>query len=353
MQWPDEKPIALVLSGGGIRAMAFHLGVMRRMAELGLLERISHLSSVSGGSLIVGLVFLENHLQWPNSRAFLEEVLPKLRLNLCRRSLQWGALRQLARPWNWRFIASRANLLAAALKNEWGVTIPLADVPVSPEWSINGTNAENGRRFRFKRHDLGDYLTGYADARGYPLADAMAVSAAFPGGFGPLSIDTTRFTWHKREWDAAPGTECPVTPHFSTLHLYDGGVYDNLGLEPFFDAGRNVAKLADPYILVSDAGLPLGAGALGRAVNPFRLKRVIDIMSDQARALRVRTFVNYIQQAPDRGGFVFIGCEAESMDAALARRAKTFPTTLRRLTLSEFDDLVRHGAEAADHGLGA
>lgn len=353
MYWPATKPIALVLSGGGIRAMAFHLGVLRRMAELGLLERVSYLSSVSGGSLIVGLVLLENRLQWPSSQAFLEEVLPRLRESLCRRSLQWGALRQLARPWNWRFIASRANLLAAALKHEWGATMALADLPASPEWSINGTNAENGRRFRFKRHDLGDYLTGYADARHYPLADAMAVSAAFPGGFGPLSIDTNEFTWRKREWDAPPGSEAPVTPLFSTLHLYDGGVYDNLGLEPFFDAGRNVAKLADPYILVSDAGLPLGTGVPGGAINPFRLKRVADIMSDQARALRVRTFVNYIQQAPDRGGFVFIGCQAESIDATLAARAKAFPTTLRRLTLTEFDELVRHGAEAADNGLGA
>ena len=353
MRWPPTKDIALVLSGGGIRAMAFHLGVLRRMAEQGLLERVSHLSSVSGGSLIVGLVLLENDLKWPSSQAFLDEILPRLRVSLSRRSLQWGALRQLVRPRNWRFIASRANLLAAALKHEWGAKMPLGDLPARPEWSINGTNAENGRRFRFKRHDLGDYLTGYADARRYPFADAMAVSAAFPGGFGPLSIETSKFTWNKREWDAPKESEAPVPPLFQTIHLYDGGVYDNLGLEPYFDAGRSAAKVEDLYILVSDAGLPLGSNALGRAINPFRLKRVADIMSDQARALRVRTFVNYIQQAPERGGFVFIGCQVQGMDAALADRAKAFPTTLRRLNLTEFDDLVRHGAEAAENGLGA
>lgn len=333
--------------------MAFHLGVLRRMAELGLLERVSHVSSVSGGSLIVGLMLLENDLKWPSSQAFLHEVLPRLRVSLSQRSLQWGAVRQLARPWNWRFIASRANLLAAALRNEWGATMTLADLPEVPEWSINGTNAENGRRFRFKRKDLGDYLSGYADARHFPLADALAVSAAFPGGFGPLSIKTNEFTWYKRDWDAPKGSEAPVPPSFQKLHLYDGGVYDNLGLEPFFDAGRSIQKLPDSYILVSDAGLPLGNNPLGRAINPFRLKRVADIMSDQARALRVRAFVNYIQQACDRGGFVFIGCQTEGMDTVLAERAKAFPTTLRRLTLNEFDDLVRHGAEAADYGLGA
>ena len=352
MQWPPTKDIALVLSGGGIRAMAFHLGVLRRMAELGLLERVSHVSSVSGGSLIVGLMLLENDLKWPSSQAFLQEVLPRLRVSLTRRSLQWGAVRQLARPWNWRFIASRANVLAAALRNEWGATMTLADLPEVPEWSINGTNAENGRRFRFKRLDLGDYVSGYADARHYPLANALAVSAAFPGGFGPLSLETNAFTWLKKEWDAPPGSEAPVSPLFPRLHLYDGGVYDNLGLEPFFNAGKGIAKLPDPYIFVSDAGLPLDSIPLGRAINPFRLKRVADIMSDQARALRVRTFVNYVQQAPDRGAFVFIGCEAKGMDADLAKRAKAFPTTLRRLKLAEFDGLVRHGAQAADNGLG-
>ena len=352
MRWPATKDIALVLSGGGIRAMAFHLGVLRRMAELGLLDRVSHVSSVSGGSLIIGLVLLESDLKWPSSQAFLHEVLPRLRVSLTRRSLQWGALRHLVRPWNWRFIASRANVLAAALRNEWGATMTLADLPEVPEWSINGTNAENGRRFRFKRHDLGDYQSGYADARRYPLANALAVSAAFPGGFGPLSIRTKDFTWYKREWDAPKGSEAPVPPAFQKLHLYDGGVYDNLGLEPFFDAGRSIAKLQDRYILVSDAGLPLGINPLGRAINPFRLKRVADIMCDQARALRVRTFVNYIQQAPDRGGFVFIGCRAQGMNATLAERAKRFPTTLRRLTLIEFDELLFHGAEAAENGLG-
>lgn len=76
-------------------------------------------------------------------------------------------------------------------------------------------------------------------------------------------------------------------------------------------------------------------------------------MLNQARVLRVCTFVNYIQQAPDRGGFVLIGCQVESMDSDLAARTKAFPTTLRRLALSEFDDLVRHGLEAANNGLGA
>lgn len=354
MNFPADKPVALALSGGGIRAMVFHLGVMRCLAERGLLERITHVSSVSGGSLIVGLMFVENKMQWPMSRQFLDVVYPALRTKLCTRSLQWGAARQLLRPRNWRFVLSRANLLAAALKHDWQVTGSLSELPSAPEWSINGTNAENGRRFRFKQKNFGDYLMGYARSGGFPLADAMAVSAAFPGGFGPLALRADQHVWHKRpEWDAAEGSEAPVATPYPSLHLYDGGVYDNLGLEPFFDAGRGTSKLPNHFIFASDAGLPLSAGFSDGPINPRRLKRVADIMSDQTRALRVRTFVHFVTQAKERGAFVFIGCRAEAVDAGLAESAKEYPTTLRRIDTSTFDDIARHGYEAAGSGHGA
>ena len=52
--------IALALSGGGIRAMVFHLGVLKYLSEQNKLEEISHISTVSGGSLIIGLLLKEN-----------------------------------------------------------------------------------------------------------------------------------------------------------------------------------------------------------------------------------------------------------------------------------------------------
>ena len=353
MNLPFEKPIALALSGGGIRAMVFHLGVMRYLSERGLLERVTHVSSVSGGSLIIGLTFVESQMKWPTSRQFLDKVYPALRTKLCARSLQWGAARQLSRPRNWRFILSRANALSAALHHEWQITGSLADLPAMPEWSINGTNAENGRRFRFKKNNFGDYLTGYTPSVGFPLADAMAVSAAFPGGFGPLTLRTDDYVWRKRlRWNAPEGSEEPVAPPYFRLHLYDGGVYDNLGLEPFFDAGQGKSKLPDHFIFASDAGLPLTDGFSGGPINPLRLRRVADIMSDQARALRVRTFVHFIMQSPGRGTFAFIGCPADAVDASIAKIAKAYPTTLRRIDSATFDDIARHGFEAASSGHG-
>ncbi|KAB0265827.1 patatin-like phospholipase family protein [Microvirga brassicacearum] len=47
--------VALALSGGGSRAMAFHLGCLKALHEAGLLKQTSVISSVSGGSVIAAL----------------------------------------------------------------------------------------------------------------------------------------------------------------------------------------------------------------------------------------------------------------------------------------------------------
>lgn len=344
-----RKPIALALSGGGIRAMVFHLGVMKHLAERGLLESVERISTVSGGSLLIGLLLQQNGLRWPSSEQFLSHSLPILRESLCTRSLQWGAARQLLNPLNLRFILSRANLLALALRNEWQVHGSLADLPETPEWSINGTTAENGKRFRFKRRDIGDYTLGYASAAHFPLANALAVSAAFPGGFGPLTLDARRFEWFKRPWGAPADDALPVEPEFQRLHLYDGGVYDNMGLEPFFDVGRQSSKVGDCYIVCSDASAPLAIGFDKGPLNVFRLTRVADIMSDQSKALRVRSFARYLQTTPVAGAYLSISTSSTpELPSTEEKFATSFPTTLRRLSANEFDRIAGHGVAVAE-----
>lgn len=348
--------IALALSGGGIRAMVFHLGVLKHLAERGLLDNVERVSSVSGGSLLVGLLLQQNQMHWPTSDQFLSSSFPALRESLCTRSLQCGAARQLLNPLNWRFLLSRSNLLAQALRDEWQVRGTLADLPVVPGWSINGTTAESGKRFRFKRGDIGDYTLGYAQAERFPLASAMAVSAAFPGGFGPLMIDARSFEWRRRPWGSPKEDAARVEPAFRRLHLYDGGVYDNMGLEPFFDVGRRESKVGTSYIVCSDAGAPLASGFDMGPLNVFRLARVADIMSDQTRALRVRSFVDWIQSQPDAGAYLSISMPStEHSPCGQAELSSKFPTTLRRVTASEFDQLANHGygvAEMVKHKTG-
>lgn len=338
------RQVALVLSGGGIRAMIFHLGVLRYLSESQVLESVSRISTVSGGSLLLGLVLKECNYSWPSSDQFLSKVYPTLRTHLCEKSLQWGAARQLLRFKNWRYLLSRSNLLAKALQREWGVSAELSHLPETPEWSINGTTAETGKRFRFKRDSLGDYMLGYALPGNFPLANALAVSAAFPGGFGPLAFNTEDFEWKKRPaWGAPPESAVGTDIGYRRLHLYDGGVYDNLGLEPFFDAGRGIPKAGIGHILVSDAGAPLDPGFPRFSINPWRLKRVADIISDQARALRVRSFMSYIGQNSEKGAYIYIGMPAEVEHCLNGAQPASFPTTLRRVNEEQFDCIAEHG----------
>lgn len=343
--------------------MAFHTGVLRYIAEQGKLERISDISTVSGGSLLVGLIFARSDMIWPSSATFLDKVLPQVRQTLTTYDLQAAATaRLLAWPPNWRFLLSRANVFAQTIASGWKIGHCLADLPTDPVWSINGTTAETGKRFRFKGTELGDYELGYTNAPEFPLASAMAVSAAFPVGIGPLMIDTRSHQWRKRPvWGAAASAMAPVVMPYSRIHVYDGGVYDNLGLEPFYDSGRQISK-GQFKIVASDAGMPLARGFDFGALDPFRIERLLNIVTDQTRALRIRAFVEYLIGGGG-GAYLQIGAVGQSIieqcgksapsttdlqiDVARASTARSYPTNLTHMSCTMFDLLQRHGYEVA------
>src|SRR5712664_3497154 len=51
--------MALCLSGGGYRAMLYHLGSLWRLNEIGVLAQLSRVSSVSGGSIVAAVLGLK------------------------------------------------------------------------------------------------------------------------------------------------------------------------------------------------------------------------------------------------------------------------------------------------------
>ena len=50
--------LGLALSGGGFRATLYHLGVVRFLRDSNLLPRVSHITSVSGGSVLAAHLVL-------------------------------------------------------------------------------------------------------------------------------------------------------------------------------------------------------------------------------------------------------------------------------------------------------
>jgi hypothetical protein len=50
-----------------MRAIVFYLGVLKAFAEIGILEKIAHISTVSGGNIVVGLALSANGNRWPSN----------------------------------------------------------------------------------------------------------------------------------------------------------------------------------------------------------------------------------------------------------------------------------------------
>src|SRR3954469_5703227 len=76
------KGTALCLSGGGYRAMVFHVGVLWRLYETDLLKDLKRISSVSGGSITAGVLALKwNALTTsaPDQKVFERELVTPIR----------------------------------------------------------------------------------------------------------------------------------------------------------------------------------------------------------------------------------------------------------------------------------
>ena len=65
--------IGLALSGGGFRASIFHLGVIRRLEELGIMKYVHVISAVSGGSIIAAYYVIEMEKRLRRRRAEVGE----------------------------------------------------------------------------------------------------------------------------------------------------------------------------------------------------------------------------------------------------------------------------------------
>ena len=346
-----KRHISLALSGGGTRAMAFHAGLLKCLAENNFLEEVKNISTVSGGSLLIGSIFKLNNYKWPSSEEYVHIIYPKLRRELCTKNLMIEMIMHLINPINFKYLLSRANILSLAIQSLWGIKGSLSQLPETPDWSINGTTAENGKRFRFKKTNIGDYDTGYSSSEGILLADALCVSAAFPGLIGPFSLKAKNHKWLKRNWGADVGDEKEVQLSIDKLRIYDGGVYDNLGLEPFFNQSSGVVKDAIDFVICSDAGAPLLSGVSYWHLNPWRLKRVMDIISEQARALRVRTFVNYLIRNSSSGHYININHKDNKDSLSNGNSVGRYPTTLKKFKQEDFDAIANCGFNMMEKNL--
>ena len=137
-----ERKIGLALSGGGHRAAAFHLGVLSFLAKQGLLENITHLSTVSGGSVVMGLIYKMNDYKFPDSQTYLTKILPQIRPYFTDYSLEESMILNMLKKLT--FI-NRNSMLSYTLKRDWKIDANIQDIADTPVWSINATVLETGK----------------------------------------------------------------------------------------------------------------------------------------------------------------------------------------------------------------
>ena len=365
---------ALTLSGGGVRATVFHLGVLLWLAAQGRLERVHVLSTVSGGSLAAGLVLSSNHLRWPSSEQFIDGVLQQAKRAITEHSLQSITLfRTLRQPW--KFAGGRGNLFAAALEDAWGIHGTMKEIGASPRWFINATCLETAKNWRFSQHHLGDWKFGHNYTQAVPLSIAMASSAAIPYMADFVKLDIEAEGWFKID----PGTDEPqsaINPPTKSVRLWDGGLYENLGIEAVYKPQREFVDKSVTRLIVSDASAYLAdryresPGVLMARYPYIRPPRMFEIISEQTRSLRTRFLMDSIQSNRLTGSIVRLGVSVMKVDNAVARtrspsqascfldeqqvaQAAKHPTDGARMKPVSYANLLRHGFETADATLTA
>ncbi len=280
---PKQPPLALAFSGGGFRASLAALGVLRFLADAGLLGQVRWVSSVSGGSILNGAFAvaypdiesagftpdaLEQHLVQP----FVERISSA--------SMQKGLAGGL-----WKIVGrrTRTDLLADKL-DEWFFSGRLLeDIPSGCRFIFNASNLTTGVRFGFERDVFGDYVMGRraTAGSGLRLAQAAAASASFPGAFAPVVL--SQFTF-------------PCS-NGRTATLLDGGTYDNMGLEPLDDLNRASVPdhLRGACLVVANAGGVFRAGAFKGLPFLKNLQRTNSLLYRQSVVLRTRAMVERFQ----------------------------------------------------------
>ena len=282
-----RKPVqgtGLCLSGGGYRAMVFHLGVLWRLYEAGLLSNVNRISSVSGGSLTAALLGLNwKKLSFDPSalRAdFVPEVVAPIRAlageTIDAEAIVLGSL-----------LPGRvSDRIAAAYEEHLFGKATLQDLPDEPRFVINATNIQSGAVWRFMKPYMRDYRVGEVKRPTVLLSRAVTASSAFPPVLSPVEmrLDPASFT-------PGSGLDLQHAPFTSKVILSDGGVYDNLGLETVWKRCRTV--------LVSDGGGKLQAEEEPKSDWARHAYRVLNLVDNQVRSLRKRQLIDSFEAGKD------------------------------------------------------
>jgi NTE family protein len=257
-----NKRIGLALSGGGYRAAAYHVGTLRALNRLGILDRVDVISSVSGGSITAACYALHKGSYAEFEQSFTAKL---------RKGVLLGPVINL--------IAALALMMLSVYLLGWWMLLPdiillfffgfkllpfsiwiekaysrlffrgakLSELPETPTLAINSTNVATGTLFTFSRLKMSGYEYEGKDkklmfnAANFPVARAVMASSCVPFAFSPVKI--------KKKYYALSNGEATKVPR---PLLIDGGLYDNQGAHKL---SEETSSYHTQLNIVSDAGV--------------------------------------------------------------------------------------------------
>lgn len=280
--------LGLALSGGGFRASFFHIGVLARMAELGMLKHVEVISTVSGGSIVGAAYYLllkdllEKKSDSDITNQDFADLVSRLEIHFLEAVQKNIRMRAFGNPFKPTLSLSPSlsdtigdiygKLIFQPILDVGGRRIEMTDLLINPKdvtgdfhpWDhangnparvnkvpilkLNATSLNNGRNWTFTSTDMGEvparnlFLRSidrksrfkrfrYEDSANikfnkFHLGRAVAASAGVPGLFPPLSVPYKG----------------------GRALLVDGGVFDNLGFSGLLDPGYPCT-----HFVISDA----------------------------------------------------------------------------------------------------
>jgi len=331
---------ALTLSGGGARAAAFGLGVLRELKdtsfvwegrETTLFDEIGLVSGVSGGSILAA-----------HYASFGDETLTRFEPEFLLRdfdgdlivgALSPTRLHDLSSPWY-----GRSNVLADRLDALYrGRTFAdLAKRARGPELLVTATDLTTGAPFEFNAEQ---FALICSDLGSVPLSFAVAASSAVPLLLTPVTLRnhagdcahpplpatgnavSAEADYRTRMLKASAESYLDVRER-PFLHLVDGGLADNLGMRGLLDRVVATGSIQDSF----------------RDVKPGSIRKLILIAVNSERDLAER--IDQSDQVPSTG---------QVMDALLFGAG----SRVTQMTLAMLDDDLRRWSQELQRHRGA
>ncbi len=378
----SELSIGLALSGGGSRAIAFHLGCMRALHNLGILRQIRVLSSVSGGSVIAALYAY-------NDESF-EEFESRVRKHL-QKGFLWGIVRHTLVSIEAIRIVFAILLWIAALccRVLFLPLIPLKFIKILETPLVKILSVVKTPPLRFasrstaferylRRSVLGDSKIHEVKRENLKViinATELRTETAFRFGSDKTSC------WRYGEVldqqilvskaVASSAAYPPMLPAFDEVFMFskdnkvskrrviltDGGVYDNLGVTPILP-GRSTTHTSHTdeidFIICSEAsaGLPEGKRLPNRW--PSRMLATFEAIHRRTHA-QTYSMLHRLNEVGQISGFLlpYLGQDDDKLpftpkDFVCRQDIRDYPVNFDPMNPTDIDLLSKRGEQLTE-----